>query len=309
MAAPPPTLPAPAALRGAPDVLVARPALGLTLYLAQPAVWAREGAAAMFQAFLARAPAGRLTWYTTSQIPDWHRVDAARLSEISRALSPWLGKPRHLLQLKVVDDTGAPSVGFVYREIDERIARRAATLEIVFSPDSDPGVLLQLATEAASRFPVLCGVAGHAATWNPHEKPTAFWEIHGWCKRHLGLDVQDPDAMAWQVLDGLPGTSWITVIGNSLADRLKIDLAALAAGPWKHGVTGAALAHGLILQAGPAPVLGDLNRDEFPWVYAEVARRLAPWFVKEPSPYWGGFYEKEDTLAWLRRLVEPEGWQ
>jgi hypothetical protein len=98
-------------------------------------------------------------------------------------------------------------------------------------------------------------------------------------------------------------------VGNVAADRLRLDLAALAAGPWQHGVKATPFPHGLLLQAGPAPVLGDLNRGEFPWAYAEVARRLAPAFVQEPRPFWGGFRDHGDTLPWLRRLVEPEGWQ
>lgn len=302
-------MPSPRVLAAAPHVSVARPALGLTLYLADPVAWAREGAAAMFQAYRARAPAGSLRWYTTSQLGDWFRVGGQRLDEIAEALARWIGHPRGLLQLRLVDDTGAPSTAFVYREIDPRLCPRAATLELFLPAGSSPTALVELAAEAASRGAILSGVGGYAAAWNPHQKPTAFWEIHAWCKRYVGLDVQDADAMAWRAHEGLPGTNWITLVGDAAADRLRIDPAALASGPWQHGVAARRLPHALLLQAGPEPVLGDVNRGEFPWAYAEVARRLAPAFVKEPTPYWGGFTENGDTLAWLRRLVEPEGWQ
>lgn len=301
--------PQPVVLEDSPEISVARPALGLTLYLAEPGRWANEQAGAVFDAFLGRAPPGALAWYTTSEIPDWHAVAGDRLEEIRRGWRDWMGTARNLLQVKVVDDTGAPSVGFVYREVDERVTRRTATLELVLPAESDPAGLVALAAEAARRGPLLSGVGGFTATWNPHEKPTAFWEIHDWCKRFVGLDVQDADAMAWDAFDGLPGSGWLTLVGNVAADRLRLDLASLAAGPWQHGVVATPLPHGLLLQAGPAPVLGDLNRGEFPWAYAEVARRLAPAFVKEPTPFWGGFRDHGDTLAWLRRLVEPEGWQ
>jgi hypothetical protein len=302
-------IPAARVLTAAPTITVARPALGLTLYLAEPIVWAREGGAAMFEAFRTRAPGGLLRWYTDSQLTDWFRVGGDRLDEIGKALSLWIGRPRQLLQVRVVDDTGAPSTAFTYREVDPRRTVRAATLELVLPAVSSPALLVELAAEAASRWPVLSGVGGHLATWNPHEKPTAFWDIHDWCKRFVGLDVQDADAMAWHAFDGLPGSGWLTLVGNAAADRLRLDLAALAAGPWKHGVKATPLAHGLLLQAGPAPVLGDLNHGEFPWAYAEVARRLAPAFLNEPPPFWGGFRDHGDTVAWLRRLVEPEGWR
>jgi hypothetical protein len=307
MAATPP-IPAARVLAAAPAVSVARPALGLTLYLAEPVAWARENAAAMFAAFRTHVPEGSLRWYTTSQLTDWYRVGGGG-DDIVKVLSGWIGQPRQLLQLRVVDETGAPSAAFVYREIDPRRCSRAATLELILPPETDPERLVALAAEAARRGPLLSGVGGFTASWNPHEKPTAFWEIHDWCKRFVGLDVQDADAMAWHAFDGLPGSGWLTLVGNVAADRLRLDLAALAAGPWEHGVKATTLPHGLLLQAGPAPVLGDLNRGEFPWAYAEVARRLAPAFLKEPPPFWGGFHECDDTLAWLRRLVEPEGWR
>jgi hypothetical protein len=305
---PPPAVPRPMALAAAPHVLVARPALGLTLYLGDPAAWARSGAAALFDVFR-RLPQVKLNWYTTSQLTDWFRVDGNRLDQISGALSGWLGRPRHLLQTRVVDDPGAASIAFAYREVDLRLARTAPTLEILLPPDRDPAQLLALASQAATLGPILFGIGGYVASWNPHEKPTAFWEIHGWCKRYLGLDVQDADATAWRILDGIPGTNWLTLIGPALADRLKLDLGRLEAGPWGPGIVAKSLPHALLLRAGELPVLGDLNRAEFPSSYAEVARRLAPLFVAEPAGYWGGFYENEDTVKWLRRLVEPESWQ
>jgi hypothetical protein len=299
----------PLVLADAPVLTIVRPVLGLTLYLAEPLVWAREGAAVLFEAFLASVPPGSLAWYTTSQLADWYPLDSARLDELRRALSPSLTRPRHLLETRVVDDTGASSVAFTYREVDERRAKRAATLELKLPVDSDPERLADLAVLSASRFPLLCGVGGLAASYNPHEKATAFWEIHGWCKRYLGLDVQDAEAMALKVLRGLPGTNWLTLVGRPLADRLRLDLASLASEPSRHDVHAELLDHALLLKAGPSPELGDLNRAEFPLAYAEVARLLAPHFVKDPPSFWGGFYEKEDTLAWLRRLVDPEGWQ
>lgn len=301
--------PRPRVLAAAPAILVARPALGLTMYLAEPMAWAREGAAAMFEVFRNQAPAANLRWYTTSQLADWFRVGGGRLHEIAQSLAHWIGHPRQLLQVRVVDDPGAPATAFSYREIDPRRSARAATLEVFFPADSSPTSLLHLATEAATRWPILSAVGGFAASWNPHEKPTAFWEIHDWCKRYLGLDVQDADAMAWSALDGLPGTNWITLIGNVLADRARVDLDSLAARTWRHGVKAVRLPHGLLLQAGAAPTLGDVNRGEFPLAYAEVARQLAPAFVNEPPEYWGGFYEHQDTAKWLRRFVEPEGWR
>jgi len=300
----------PVGLSAAPQVTVARPVLGLTLYLAEPVVWASEGAAALLKAFLHRVPVGGLRWYTTSRIADWHRVDAQSLPEINRAVSYWtLGRLRHLFQLRLADDTGAPAYGFTYREVNEKLSPRAGYIDVSFPPDQNPQLLVELAVEAAQKWPLFCAIGGYAAAWNFFEKPSAFWQVYEWCRRYLGLDVQDPDAMAWHVSSGLPGTSWLNLIGNLLADRARLDLRKLAAGPWKNGIEATSLPGGLLLRAGPAPTLADVNQLDFPWAYAEVARALAGCLVKEPTELWGGFYDKRATAKWMRRFLEPEGWQ
>ena len=75
--------PQPVVLTAAPDISVARPALGLTVYLAEPGRWAHEQAGAVFDAFVGHAPPGALAWYTTSEIPDWHAVAGDRLESLT----------------------------------------------------------------------------------------------------------------------------------------------------------------------------------------------------------------------------------
>jgi hypothetical protein len=296
-------------LRDRPEVSVARIALGLTIYTADPLRWARETASEALAMFCARAPSDRLQLFTTSLLDRWRPVGRRGLEEVTAALSDrHVGRPRHLLWFRVADDPGAPSVGFSYREIDPARGNRSGFVQMIL-PRTEGDALADLAVEVARRFPVLAAVGGHLATWNPQQKATAFSEIHGLCKRYLGLDAQDPDAMAWRVRNGLPGTNWLTLIGPALADRLRLDPAALAAGPWSRGIEARVLEQALLVRAGEGPVLGDLNRGEFPAAYAEVARRLGPSFVEEPPGFWGLFHQEKDTRRWLRRLVEPEGWE
>lgn len=296
-------------LRDRPEVSVARIALGLTIYTADPLAWACGAASDALAMFCERAPSDRLQLFTTSLLEEWRPVRPRSLEALAAALSDrFAGRARHLFSFRVVDDPGAPSVGFSYREIDPARSSRAGFVQIVL-PRSCGDVLAELATAVAKRFPVLAGVGGHLATWNPQQKPTAFTEIHTWCKRYLGLDAQDPDAMAYRVLEGLPGTNWLTLVGPALLDRLRLDPRALVAGPWGKGIDVNLFEHALLVRAGKSPVLGDLNRAEFPTEYAEVARRLAASFVKEPPAFFGTFHRKKDTAQWFRRLVQPEGWE
>src|SRR4029450_13847279 len=100
------------------------------------------------------------------------------------------------------------------------------------------------------------------------------------CLRYLGLDAQDPLAMSWLAPTGLPGTGGLTLIGAPLGGALGMDDAALKRRDWHEDVRVHALAKGLLVQAGRAPTLGDVNRLTLPFAYAEVARALAPHFVE-----------------------------
>ena len=65
---------------------------------------------------------------------------------------------------------------------------------------------------------------------------------------------------------------------------------------------------GVMLQAGPAPVQGDLNRLVLPAAYLEAARALSPWFADEAPGFWGPFHTFKHNELWFRRLVEPAPW-
>ncbi|MCC7541912.1 MAG: DUF3396 domain-containing protein [Deltaproteobacteria bacterium] len=298
-------------LQDDPEVTVCQAALGLTVYLRDGNVWSRGGAAQLLDAFLARAPIARLERYTTSLLNDWRVVSAAGIKSLRDALASWSwvhDRPRHFFSFQIVDDYGAPAVGFSYQEIDEHRAARAALVELTLPQDYDPMELFQLALEIANLGPFYCGVGGLVARWNEHWKSAAFLQIYKWARRYRGLDVQDPQEMAWHAPRGLPGTSWLTLVGNELTPEVPLDLERLAQHTWRGDVGVIQAAHGKVVRAGPTPVGGDVNALEYPSDYAEVARYLSPWLVADPPQYWGDFWNNEDTLAYIRRLVEPEGW-
>ena len=293
-----------------PDTNVTEVALGLTMYLDDPLHWAQRGAGQALDAFLLHAPADRLAWYTTSMVPEWHRAGASGARMLTDMVSSErIDRIRHLFSFELVDNTDVPKTGFVYREYDPgRGGPRASVLEISLLQQTDPQALVALTTAIAQIGPFHCGVGGFAARWNPFEKNTSFTEIHGWTRRYLGLDVGDADAMSWDAVEGLPGTTWLTLIGPSLAAAREIDLAALASLRWDD-VTATAVGGGLLLQAGAEPTTGDRNRLTYHKAYAEVARVLAPYFVEEPPELGGKFWREKHTRPWQRRFLEPDARQ
>jgi hypothetical protein len=293
-----------------PEEAVARICLGLTLYLDDCRHWSRGGAAEALRRFLAAVPKDELQWATTSAMDEWRRVrsggfDAWVDALVQRRLQD---QPRHLLWFRLADDVHVPRYSFSYREVDDARSARTGFLQIALPPDFECRAFRRLALSVTQCGSYWSGVGGYAAAWNANRKGPSFWPIHAWCRRYLGLDVQDPDVMAWHARQGLPGTGWLTWIGSPLAEALKIETSALVRRSWKHRVMVEPVERGALVQAGPEPDLGDLNRSQFPTAYADVAQALAPWLLAEPPELWGKFYEEKDTAKWMRRFVDPSEW-
>jgi hypothetical protein len=151
-------------------------------------------------------------------------------------------------------------------------------------------------------------VGGYTARWNVLYPKLAFNQFYVWAQRYLGLDIQDAEELAPHAPRGLPGSNWLTYVGEPLAKQLEFDLAPLRRSAWKPPVELLPVRSGLLLRAGAGPTMGDLNRFAYPESYAEVARKLEPLFVKEPPEFWGAFADEKRTGAWLRRLVGAEDW-
>jgi hypothetical protein len=293
-------------------ITVARPALGLVLYLDDPLVWARQAARAVLLGFMERVNARELQLFTTSVKPGYHSITGNDMAKLLHDLPLPAARAtvRHLLWLRVVDNPHAARLGFSYREIDAENQRRCGFVEMVFPPDFDPRVLADFAAQIAGQWPLLAGVGGYMLSWNLREAATAHDAALPLCRRFLGLDFQDPDQLAWAVPQGLPGTGWLTLVGRRHAEGLEIDLPALEKRAWETPVAVRGLKHAHLIRAGESPDLGDLNRLAYPSAYAEVARVLAPYFIEEPPPFLGERWNEQPELAasWMRRLVDPEGW-
>lgn len=298
---------APMVLRDAPEVVVARATLGATVYFDDVARWAQEGAALSLRALLALAPPGSLRWCDTSAREGWMPFDEETAPRLLASLDP-TGRalPRHGLRARVVDDAGAPSTGWVYREHGPRNGAAFGYVQ-VFLPDDRADDLLQFVLTVGQSLPLLACVGGHTVAWNTAHRATAFMALRPWCRRYLGLDVQDPDVAGRRAHEALPSTSWLTLLGPALGSRLPPD-AGLDA-PWSEPVTVLPLNHGALVRAGDAPTLGDANALLYPRAYAEVAHRLAPLLPEEPPEFPAWDAESKETAAWMRRFTEPEGWR
>ncbi|MFN0062567.1 MAG: type VI immunity family protein [Myxococcaceae bacterium] len=290
---------------------IARPALGLTAYLAEPDSWARGGASKALKVFLERAPRKRLEFLTTSVMTEWRALAQRELEALADELTAQvllLKAPRHHFTLSLVDVPDLPEVGFSYTEIDPKRGDRAGVLELTLPPETPPSQLVDLAKAIAEIGPLFSMVGGCVVRWSPIFQNLAFDQIYLWSRRYVGFDVQDAEEMAWHAPESLPGTGWLTLVGNPLAETIDCSPEKLLRQKWKEKIEVHRTSAGVLIQAGSEPSWGDLNAFAFPDAYAEVARALKDGLPKAPPRLQGAFRADDLTLQWLRRFVEPGKW-
>jgi hypothetical protein len=297
-------------LRANPSVTVARLALGMTLFIEDGRHWASSAAARALSRFLSLVGRDNARWFTTSTMDAWRPLGPNDLPVLENAMRlPAGGAPlRHLLGVQVADDPAVPLFAFRYREVDDKRFDRLGYVQMFFPPAFRPSVLAEAALAVAALGPFACGLVGPTAVWDERLPLTAFGAIFTWCKRFLGIEVVDPDAAAPVARRGLPGASWLTLIGPGLSDAAKIDGQALAARAWQGEASATVTDNGILLRTGPAPDLGDLNTLRYPAALADVAQALDPYLAPDLPSLPSDFAEPDVFESWRRRFVAPEGW-
>lgn len=304
------SFPSPRSLKTLPDRTLVRVTLGLTVYLADSRYWSDEPIARFLEGFFEAVPREELRWYCTSRMDRWRPVDDQVFADLRVALPLGRGKHlRHGFLFQIADEPGAAKYSFRYRELDDGVRPRSSWVQVNIGPDADPHVLTELALSLANAGPIRCGVGGYHIAWGSEDKPTAFWEAFEWSRRYLGLDIQDPDPMAFAARKGLAGVNWLTLVGNALAEDLELDLSELAEGAKPAQSTIFRAPYGVVIRASEQPTTGDSNWMSHPRAYGELARWLSPFFLDQPPGFFGGFVQEERTRRWYRRLIDPWDWQ
>jgi hypothetical protein len=135
---------------------------------------------------------------------------------------------------------------------------------------------IDLTKELVQELEFDSGHAGYSLNWNTSRRfadsAKAFMgTLRG---RYPGLDLSHPGNTKYIAGKGIKCVNWLTLINEDSVKRLggkKKLAAALGKGVVVHEVP-----HGAIIQAGPTPQIGDVNRRETLPIYHQVGRVLAP---------------------------------
>jgi hypothetical protein len=165
------------------------------------------------------------------------------------------------------------------------------------------GAYLSLVTQAASMLHAVHGYAGLgiALSLLEHGKGDDMSYAVPLAKRFRGLELDFPGLQTDFLREGIKGINWLTVLADAWVAKLgglEALRAALGAENPVHEYPG-----GVVIQAGPHPLLGDLNRAEPMPNYEKVAAVLKPIRVSDMDALapWHGL-DRTQTADWLARF-------
>jgi hypothetical protein len=179
------------------------------------------------------------------------------------------------------------------------------TLPLSWLADRGPAGFLPLVLDCCRILNPIHGYAGFSVIPHVNEAgdTSAMRIIEGLAFRFLGVEVDFPVFHARYLAEAIKGVNWLTVLDDRRLDAVggRAALAAALGDEFTlHGYGG-----GAVIQAGPHPIFGDVNRGEDVGLYRRLARALAPIRVDysdSMASMSGGGFTVERTREWFGRF-------
>jgi len=166
----------------------------------------------------------------------------------------------------------------------------------------DPQAYVQLCIRGVAGIKFKSGIGGFSMNYedvyiNKNDQLCA--PIIG---RFPGVNVINP--WRYRKLDGVPTVNWLTLVSEADLDRLGgWDVVAAQV---KQPVVMHRLPHGAMFQAGPQPLLGDVNEQERLDAYYAVGQLLAPVRSTRLVPSGVVNDDEQESTHWMHRFFRPQ---
>ncbi len=180
--------------------------------------------------------------------------------------------------------------------LEIRLPRAPAT-------EAEIAAALTLARQVGAMLPYSSGYAAPALVWGVEGQQMAFSdEIAKLALRHPGYDVPYTMATAFDIGEKLRGAYWLNFIGPAALKKLGGEKGLRGKLDASIGIE--KVGDGLLLQAGPKPEVGDVNRKANLPLLRSLAKVLAPVTLLDDGALDNNFLEEEDAVRWKRRHLD-----
>lgn len=231
-------------------------------------------------------------WFAGEQYPsEWYSLEVSSGRELE-SVGPW--GLEFAVQPSVLGHRSSPFPG-------ARPKPEAGHFHFSLPLESlPPGqAFLELVTKVAETLPFRSGHAGLGMLYvDGYSLPNRNQTMYAWSRRYRGLDYRSLVTTSIEMGEKVKSANWLTMLDTDFIDQLGGQAALRAALGSEVGVRD--VGHGVIIQAGPQPLLGDVNRLEPMTAYERVNDAIKPIRVPLILPFPG--YDKTNIVEWLTRF-------
>jgi hypothetical protein len=299
-----------------PPLVLAGLKADIRLYLDSPLDEITDDFLPVFDHLWTLLDRGRFRWWRNEKMGPFEALRAKTRSSLRAVLCRGLPRDIGVFEVKGTGTAAVPGgpddiadVSLSARwypragDLSDAVPAEVRLLEGFEVMMADPAAWLERVVQLCEMLPVRSGVAGFVAEHQGLSEPE-MEQIFGAGLRHVGVDLDNNWASALGEPGAIKGVNWLTIIGNPGVERLG-GLASLIS-----ALDDAALIHrakhGIVIQAGPVPATGDVNRgDDLPAYRAvyNAVRDLHETMVDAATPFRMGRDDDDvRTVAWLRRF-------
>ena len=220
----------------------------------------------------------------------------------------WVNSPKakqDMMQLRLDNSSGPDSAAdrafqFAYFEYDKAGAVRLV-LPASFVEES-PKPLVDLARSLARKFKIFSGLGGYSLNWNKIGElaDEANKDIYVISQRYPGIDIPDLGGDLEVISQGIKCVNWLTFLGAEYVDKLG-GIERLKA--LDKEIVWDRVSDGIVIQAGPQPETGDVNRRLTLPLYHKVGKGVAKLRVKQHIAFIPSQNDADQaTSKWLARF-------
>jgi hypothetical protein len=285
---------------------------GMRLFFKGPFSDVREGVGELWRRYLNLVGKDTLTWARLGGGNRSRKVDTS----VFKTIEAWLGGTKHYGDDCWISVHNGPMDGIEShsfrvtgrdRQLDweQEASYVELNLPLDFPATADPVALARTLIHLAEPTAFHDGVAGFAFHRSPYEFNATVKRMGQLGMRYQGVEIAAAQRLAYLAVHGLPTVNWITFLGKELLQRVGGPEALAAMLPPTSAIT--SLPHGVAVQSGAQPVLGDRNEsDDGLQALRKTYGVLRPLqFVDSEIPFSGLSFNSAQTQKWLTRLGAP----
>ncbi len=278
--------------------------LAVSFFLKPPASAFTEGLLECYREFLELC-GHDLQWYGSETSSKYSKATPRLLQIPFRRLPEALGNGKlwSWMAYSGEDYRDAGEVQFdtvVQSDIYHQSSFRAAFPVRMFA--GAPERFVELVKRFAARLSFHFGYAGFSFSESQEIKRKQVNEVYllPAAMRFSGVEVESHGSTCLCCTDTIKGVNWLTLLSSPFVEKLggKRALDPLV----EDGITLHDLPTGLLIQAGPAPELGDVNAGEHLPLYRKVHAALKPVRVVDHWLLGSRGFQQDDTRRWMRRF-------